>query len=251
MENSSQARHGGFPTTNWALIDRAREEDSHGERPALDELLRRYLPALRVHLSVRRIGNREEVEDLLQGFITSRILESKLVSTAAPSRGKFRTLLLTSLDRYVIDQRRHAAAQKRSAAREVSLAEAADVPEVCSSSEASHEFDVAWVRQVLRQSVDRLRLECESQRRPDLWKLFEARILRPALEGAEPIAYEQIVTELSYESPSHAWNALVTVKRMFKRSLRSVIEEYVGDADESLVEQEIDDLHVLVARGAG
>ena len=91
----------------------------------------------------------------------------------------------------------------------------------------------------------------EREGRTDLWKLFEGRILRPALDGAEPVAYEQLVTELGYKSPSQAWNALVTVKRMFERSLRSVIREYVGDDDEKLVEEEIKDLHVLLARGAG
>jgi hypothetical protein len=39
---------------------------------------------------------------------------------------------------------------------------------------------------------------------------------------------------------------------MFQRSLRAVVAEYVGDdADERVVEQEIEDLHILLARGAG
>jgi RNA polymerase sigma-70 factor (ECF subfamily) len=253
MSDGGGAHEGSFPTTQWALIDRAREEDSQGRRPALDELLRCYWPALRVHLLIRRAGSPDEIDDLLQGFITSRILDSNLVATATPSRGKFRTLLLTSLDRYVIDQRRRASAQKRDRAREVSLVDAgADgLPVDSASPAASHEFDVAWVRQVLRQSVDRLRLECDRQHRIDLWKLFDARILRPAIDDAEPVAYEQLVAELGYKSPSQAWNALVTVKRMFERSLRAVVAEYVGEADEKVVEQEIEDLHLLLARGAG
>src|SRR6188508_2148538 len=118
MREESQARERGFPPTQWSLIGRAREEDSKGKRPALDELLKRYLPALRVHLLIRRAGDEDAIQDLLQGFIASRILESNLIATAAPSRGKFRTLLLTSLDRYVVDQRRRASAQMRDSARE-------------------------------------------------------------------------------------------------------------------------------------
>src|SRR5688572_27950274 len=185
--DGDQAQQGSFPTTRWTLIERVRQEDPAGHRPALDELLRRYWPALRVHLTIRRAGTQEEIDDLLQGFIASRILDSKLLATAAPARGKFRTLLSTSLDRYVINQRRHASAQKRGGARAVSLGEAADdVASAFSSPAASHEFDVAWVRQVLRESVYRLRLECEREGRHDLWTLFERRILRPALEGVEP-----------------------------------------------------------------
>ena len=83
-----------------------------------------------------------------------------------------------------------------------------------------------------------------------MWRLFEGRVLGPTLEDAEPLPYEQLVSELGYRSPSQAWNALVTVKRMFERSLRSVIRDYVGDGDERLIEEEIDDLHLLLARGA-
>jgi hypothetical protein len=94
-----------------------------------------------------------------------------------------------------------------------------------------------------------VRVECERQHRPDLWKLFEARILRPAIDDVEPIAYEQLVAELAFQSPSQAWNALVTVKRMFESALRSVIREYVQD--EALVDAEIQDLHANLGRGAG
>ena len=240
----------GFQTTQWSLIDRVRNEDSKGNRPALDELLRRYLPALRVHLRIRGAGGEHAVEDLLQGFVRSRILEANLVATASASRGKFRTLLLTSLDRYVIDQRRHASAQIRDGAREVSLSERGlhDLPDNAPPTE-SVEFDVAWVRQVLEQTVNRVRAECESEHRPDLWKLFDARILRPAIEDVEPIAYERLVAELGFTSPSQAWNALVTVKRMFERALRSVVREYVQD--EAHVDAEIRDLQANLGRGAG
>src|SRR5829696_3859701 len=95
-----EANDAEFPTTRWTLIDLVRHEDSRGDRPALDELLRCYWPALRVHLAIRRAGTPDEIDDLLQGFIASRILDANLVATAVPSRGRFRTLLLTSLDRY-------------------------------------------------------------------------------------------------------------------------------------------------------
>src|SRR5438046_5426270 len=122
MRDGDATERGTVPTPRWSLVGRVREENSQAGRPALDELLRRYLPALCVHLEIRRAGTREEVEDLLQGFIAGRILESKLISAASQSRGKFRTLLLTSLDRYVIDQHRHASAQKRDGARAFALA---------------------------------------------------------------------------------------------------------------------------------
>src|SRR6478609_8864918 len=126
MMRDGAESQGSLPATRWSLIARVREEDCQGKRPAMDELLRRYLPALRVHLTIRCAGSKEEIEDLIQGFIASRILESKLVESAAQERGRFRTLLLTSLDRYVIDQRRRANAKKRSSPPQVPMDQAAE-----------------------------------------------------------------------------------------------------------------------------
>ena len=44
---------GGFPTTEWSLIDCAQADDLGVRQAALEELLKRYRPALLSHLAPR------------------------------------------------------------------------------------------------------------------------------------------------------------------------------------------------------
>ena len=73
--------------------------------------VRIYWPPLYGYL--RRHGHdREEAEDLVQGFF-ARLLERHDVGTADPSRGRFRSFLLTALKRYAINEHDRATSAKR------------------------------------------------------------------------------------------------------------------------------------------
>src|SRR2546421_589218 len=47
-------------------------------------------------------------------------------------------------------------------------------------------FDAAWVRQVLAEASRRMHEQCLRDGRGDMWSVFEARVLQPTLEGADP-----------------------------------------------------------------
>jgi RNA polymerase sigma-70 factor (ECF subfamily) len=238
-----------FPTTHWSQIARAADETSTGPRPALAELLQRYLPALRAHVIHRRQLRPDQVDDLLQSFISSKVLEADLMAHADRARGKFRTFLLTALDRFVISQQRQARALKRGADRVESLDLACDVAEPPRDSHpCADSFDIAWARQILRQTLDRMKEQCDADQRPDIWGVFQSRVLKPALEGASPEQYESLVRRFGYRSPTQLWNAVRTAKLMFARLLRQVIAEYT-DADDQ-IEAELLDLRSICARAA-
>src|SRR4051794_35571153 len=95
---------GHFPSTHWTWVERAGSGEEAVRRPAMDAFLRRYLPALRAHVVARARVTAEEADDLLQGFVCSRLLERNLLGRVAREGGRFRTFLLTTLDRYVIDE---------------------------------------------------------------------------------------------------------------------------------------------------
>jgi RNA polymerase sigma-70 factor (ECF subfamily) len=103
-----------FPATRWTLVARAGQGSAPVKREALGVLLERYLPALRAYLVARRHLPRERVEDILQGFVSDKILEQDLIAQAQPEKGKFRSLLLVALNRYLVGQIRREKAQKRS-----------------------------------------------------------------------------------------------------------------------------------------
>lgn len=228
-----------FPTTIWSLVRRADDEQSVVRGPALDDLLRRYAPAMTAHLVRRKRVPPDRADDLVQGFIADKVLEKRLVGTADPDRGRFRTLLLTALDRYAVSTYRAASAQKRGGGNVASL-EALGAPAAGPDGPADA-FDVDWARGVLDQALTRMRSHCTQSGRDDLWGVFCDRLLTPTLERTAPPPYETLVERYAIATPAQAANLLITGKRMFARTLKEVIAEYAGDDDDA-VGGEMDDL---------
>ena len=88
---------------------------------------------------------------------------------------------------------------------------------------------------------------CHESGRPDLWEVFESRLVRPTLEDSAAPAYGDLVQQCGFASPTQAANALMTAKRMFERSLRAVIGEYAKSKAE--IDEEIRELREILGRG--
>jgi hypothetical protein len=238
-----------FPVTRWSLISRARAAPDLASRDALDELLRRYLPALRTHLVLTRRLEPDRADDVLQSFVSSRVVEQGLLERVGPGRGRFRTYLLHALGNFLVDQARAARAQKRSGG-DVRSFDAGDegrsIDPADDAPQPDERFDQAWARQVIDQAAALMREQCARDDRGDIWEILVARVLAPALDGATPVPYEQLVARFGYETPEQASNVLMTAKRSFQRALRQVVADY---CDESEVDEELRDLRVIVARG--
>jgi hypothetical protein len=235
-----------FPQTQWTLLGRAGEVTSDGQRTALGDLLQRYMPALRTHLLLERRLPPERADDLLQAFVSRKVLEQRLIRKADRGRGTFRSFLLRSLNNFVNDELRF----ERVAGRAPEGGPPVDVNEQVGLGDAgaadpSGAFDVAWAREVLSEGVAVMRRECEASRREDLWGVFEGRVLLPSMEGTEPTGYEELIRRFGLVSPEQASNVLITAKRMFARALRSVVAKYADAGD---VETEIRDLKSILAR---
>ena len=102
---------GKFATTRWTMVNAAADSAEVPARVALEQLCEVYWPPLYSYLR-RRGHDREEAEDLTQGFFT-RLLEGDAIRAADPARGRFRGFLLTALKRYVINEHERATAARR------------------------------------------------------------------------------------------------------------------------------------------
>jgi RNA polymerase sigma-70 factor (ECF subfamily) len=218
MARSAPHSRGDFPTTNWTNVRDAGAEPVLGARPALDELLRRYWPALWAHLVYRKRVPADRAEDLVQSFVEKKILQRNLVGVADPGKGRFRTFLLTALDRFLIDCRRK---------------ECAVAPVVELSAEIGMEgepdvFGVAWAMQVLIESLRRMQSECALKQRPDLWGIFAGRTLA-VLGGTEPLSYQVLAERYGLHSDKQAANRYHTAEVMFQRCCRAELADYAGD----------------------
>ncbi len=132
--------------------------------------------------------------------------------------------------------------QASAGGKEVALSEEIDVPDSAAPTDGI--FDLSWAREVLREAVGRMQVECGASKRPDIWGVFDGRTLGPALRQEPPVPYDQLVRAFNFVSPYQATNVLITANRMFVRVLRSVVAEYEDDAD---VDAEIADLRRIMS----
>ena len=232
---------GPFEATHWPLVEQAAHQNPLFRQAALTDLLRRYRPALRAHLVFKRQLDRNSAEDVLQGFISDKIIERNILRLADQSKGQFRLLLLKSLDNYLRDEWRRVARRGETG----SDIEASSEP-VAQVDEADV-FDIAWTRQVLTQVLARMRGDCESAGRLQVWEIFLSRVWLAAVSGRELESYDSLVTRLGLDSPAQASNLLMTAKRQFRRTLEGVIGEYVTGP--AAVLQEVAELQRILAAG--
>lgn len=236
-----------FPVTPWSLVMRAGADSTLSVREALGTLLHRYLPALRAHLVLHRRIPADLADDLLQSFVSRKVLEQNLIARSDRTRGRFRSFILKALDHYVIDQLRE---QKARGGTQPLLSELENFDPQDEAPQPSAEFDAAWAREVVAEAVRRMRWECEKSQRADVWGVFEHRVLAPSLHGSQPVSYDKLVRDFDLQSPERASNVLMTAKRMFARALRGVLSESAEDDQE--IEQDLRDLkQILAARPAG
>lgn len=181
------------------------------------------------------------------------MLEGNWLQHADPTRGRFRSLLFTSLGNFLNDAAEKRHARKRGGDIQfVSWDEwMAEAPsqltvsaQALESWPAERLFDLRWAATVVEQALRRLREECESQGR---LRAFET--LRPCL-GAER-------EDVSYSALSQTLRVPeATVKRLvhrLRRRYRSLLREEVAEtvADPAEVDDEIRHLCGVLGANTG
>lgn len=226
--------------TRWSLVARLEEGDDETRQQALSDLVQAYLPVLEWYLSRHRGLGQHQGEDLIQGFVASKVVHQNILTRADKSRGRFRTFLLNAFQNYIRDELRRASASRRRppGGPPLPLEEADGV--VALEADMDRQFRREWMRQVISMAVDGMEKECTTNDRPDVWAVFKARLLDPILMGMEPEPYGTLAGRLQLASPSQASNLLITAKRMFSRHLREVVRETVSDPSEA--EEELKEL---------
>jgi hypothetical protein len=201
-------------------------------REAIGNLFEIYRPPLTEYLVRNRMLTQAEADDAFQGFVLDRILEKDFLRRFRREAGKFRTFILTSLRNYAEDCRRK---KKETAAGDASFADAPLLPPLDA-------FQVEFAQKVVQEVLDRMKSWYLDRNRPEVWRLFEAVVLRPARDGRAAPDYTTLVGELGFASAPEAYNALANAKRTAMRILRNVVGEYEA-AD---VEEEISQLRDIL-----
>jgi len=222
-----------MPQTPWSLLGRAAGLDD----AALEQLYRLYQPVILRHLQVYRRLCLADAEDVMQGFFQERVLRPGWLARADRERGRFRAFLLASLTNYLRDHLPSLPAERQlSPSAEAGPEERVDETDT---------FAILWAQRVMESALERAREACLAAGQPSFWKLFERRVVRPAVTLADAESYAACLERLGFASVQQASNALVTVNRRLQKALREVVGGYVEAAE---VESEIRALAELARR---
>ncbi|HEY9173310.1 MAG TPA: sigma-70 family RNA polymerase sigma factor [Verrucomicrobiae bacterium] len=137
----------GFVTTHWSLVLRAGHERSPDASAALETLCRRYWQPAYAFVR-RQTHSHHDAEDLTQEFF-ARLLRLKSLGDAMPEKGRFRTFLLTSLQRFLVTEWRKATRQKRGGTQPAESLDARLADQGCAAEPADIEtperaYEKAW-----------------------------------------------------------------------------------------------------------
>lgn len=230
---SGEPAGGRFVTTKWTLVNAAGGNSDAQTHEALAALCQTYWPPLYSYLR-RRGHDREEAEDLVQGFFT-RLLERGDIRVADPARGRFRSFLLTALKRYVINEHERTTASKRGGPQpplsiDFRNAEGGDAFEPRTDDTPERVFDRRWAAISLGRAAERLREESHQSGRG---ALVDA--LLPYLTDETDLApYRAVATRLGL-SEGAVKVAVHRLRQRFGAILRLEI------ADTVLAPQDVDD----------
>ncbi len=233
--------HRAFLTTHWSLIDDI-QAGQDKDRALIGLLLQRYWKP--VYCYLRRKGcDNEEAKDLTQGYFHEVVLGRQLVQRADESKGRFRSFLLHALNQYVINQRAKQTAAARIPKHKLVSFEGIDLselPQDMSECDPDASYNYAWVSALLDQVLSALRKSCREDSLQTHWEMFNARVVRPILDGTAAPALAEICARLGIEDTRQASNMIITIKRRFRETLRRHIRNTVISADQ--VDEELDEI---------
>ncbi|MDQ2869090.1 MAG: sigma-70 family RNA polymerase sigma factor [Verrucomicrobiota bacterium] len=207
------------------------ESDEEKARRALTQLCRTYWRPIFLYIC-RRGFSVEDAQDLTQEFFL-KIIEPEWLHRADRKRGRFRSLLLTSLKNFLNDALNKRNAHKRGGRVQfVSwddwIAEAPSQLSISSraleSLEPERLFDLRWAATVVEQALRRLGEECEHKGR---LRLFDALSGYLAAERGD-ISYSALSTVLGLSEVAIK-RQLHNLRRRYRWLLRDEISRTVAD----------------------
>ncbi|MCP5522264.1 MAG: sigma-70 family RNA polymerase sigma factor [Verrucomicrobiales bacterium] len=167
---------GCFATTHWSVVLAAGHGSETAAGQALETLCQTYWYP--IYAYVRRRGYRvEDAQDLTQEFF-AMLLRRNDFSRPDPSRGRFRSFLLTALNHFLTSDWQHRHTQRRGggyAFRSWDHAEAerryATEPESALTPEKL--FERRWAAALLEQVMARLQAECRANGKIDVFEALK------------------------------------------------------------------------------
>ena len=228
-----------FPVTKWSKIINLKTSDDSRKDLIINELLERYWKPIYCYLRSKGYDN-ETAKDMTQGFFQEVVLGRKLIQKAEQTKGRFRTFLLTAIDRYIIDLHRYEATSKRKPHGQMfqlSNVDLSSVPSITSDSTPEQSFHIAWISNLLDQVLCEVKNEFFDNNKQLHWQVFDDKILKPIIKSSKPPSLKDMCAKYGINSDKRVSNMIITVKRRLRKSLERCLRQFARS--DSQVKQEI------------
>jgi RNA polymerase sigma-70 factor (ECF subfamily) len=220
-------------STRWSLVLSARQHSFPESEKALGELCQIYWPA--VYAFVRRqVRHIDEAQDLTQAFFT-QLLEKDLLAIADPSRGRFRSFLLTAVSNFLNNQRERDRALKRGGGQQAlslnfQTHDGRPGFEPSDSDTPERHFERQWALALLEQAMTRLRGEYASAGKETLFEHCKDALAQG------PTSMAEIASRLGISE-----NAAKVATHRLRKRYRELLRQEVGHslADPAEIDDEI------------
>ena len=231
-----------FPVTCWTKILCLDMSDEAQKTLIINELLKRYWKPIYCYL--RRKGHdNETAKDITQGFFQEVVLGRELIRQASQAKGRFRTFLLTAIDRYTIDLHRYQTTSKRRPEGQIfqlNDVEIANMTTAAPEITPEQSFNYAWISGLLDRIMSEVKKELLSTYKEVHWQVFDERILQPLINSSDPPSLRDICEKYGINNEKKASNMIITVRRRLRQSLKRCLRQIAGS--DSQVERESIDL---------
>ena len=231
-----------FATTSWSVVLQAASENDSSNQMALATLCEAYWYPL--YAFVRRAGNSPaDSEDLTQSFFADLLEKSKLAKSD-PSRGRFRTFLLASLENFLKNEHRKNSAAKRGGRHTILSLDFASA-ESQFQLEPTHEqtpqkaFDKNWALALLNQVLLSLEQQYSDSGKSELFAS-----LKEHLVGNDSTPYSKIAADLGMKEGAIKV-AIHRLRERYGQMLRLQIAKTIEDP--ASVQQELKYLFEVIS----
>jgi RNA polymerase sigma-70 factor (ECF subfamily) len=225
-----------FTTTRWSIVSSCSDSGSDEEKAqaALAELCKIYWQP--VFAFICRQGHSvPDAQDLTQEFF-AKVLKGRLLQSADRNRGRFRSLLLTALQRFLRDQAdKHQARKRGGDLRFVSWDDwMTEAPSHLSIRETESDnwspervFDVRWAATIVERALRRLGDECEKHGRRRVFDVLSSCLTA----DRQDVSYATFARILGIQETA-VKNLVHRLRERYRALLREEVAETVSGENE-------------------
>lgn len=221
-----------FQSTLWTTVLAAGDERDPRAAEALERLCCRYWFPLYAY--VRRQGyGPDDAADLVQGFLFHLLQMRRHLAALRRERGRFRSFLLISLKRFLINEHAKAAAAKRGGGCDhipIDGSEAERLYDEASDTALRPDelYDRQWAIALLTRALDRLQEEALARGEARYFEAFRPFLMEPAPRDT----YPELAAELGLDSARAAMLAY-RLRSRYRALVREEVLATVANALDS------------------